>query len=175
MKGVINLAQEGVGMIKVAGQSTRKVDLFLVLHVLFMCSMTVTYTLLWSCIHSFIADLVFVIELWYLIKSTLIFADVLRVRLVGQISPVNPSCLVNTDVCLWNLICQRYTQQNSYSISHPLGAMTTQWLDSESEVIIDNCRQHGDYTAISSLFTMLPAVQNSDYTITFQSPCSHCV
>ena len=38
------------------------------------------------------------------------------------------------------------TQQNSYSISHLLGTVTTQWLDSNGVVTVVNCRQHGDYT-----------------------------
>ena len=51
---------------------------------------------------------------------------------------------------------QLQTQQNSYSASHLLDTVTTQWLDS-------NC-----------VVTVLPAVNNDDYTITVQSPCSHC-
>ena len=37
------------------------------------------------------------------------------------------------------------SQQNSYSISYLLGTVTTQWLDSDSVVPVDNCRQHGDF------------------------------
>ena len=50
------------------------------------------------------------------------------------------------------------TQQNSYSISHLLlrNTVTTQLLESDSVV------------------TVLPAVVNSDYTVTVQSLCSHC-
>ena len=40
----------------------------------------------------------------------------------------------------------QYTQQNSYSISHLLGTVTTQWLDGDSVVKVVNCRQHCDYT-----------------------------
>ena len=67
-----------------------------------------------------------------------------------------------------------YTQQNSYSISHLLGTVTTKWLDSDSVVTVVNCWQHGDYTAIGSLLTVLLAVVNGDYTVTVQSLCSHC-
>ena len=37
------------------------------------------------------------------------------------------------------------TQENSYSASHLLGTVTTQWLDSDGVVTVDNCWQHGDY------------------------------
>ena len=49
------------------------------------------------------------------------------------------------------------TQQNSYSISHLLGTVTTQWLDSDGVVSVVNCRQHGDH---------------GDYTV--DQLCSHC-
>ena len=35
-----------------------------------------------------------------------------------------------------------HTQQNSYSISHLLGTVTRQWLDSDGIVTVDNCQQH---------------------------------
>ena len=38
------------------------------------------------------------------------------------------------------------TQQNSYSINHLLGAVTTQWLDSDGVVTVDNCQQHSYFT-----------------------------
>ena len=66
------------------------------------------------------------------------------------------------------------TQQNSYSISHLLGTVTTQWLDSDSVVTVDNCQQHGDWAASGSVVTVLLAVNNGDYTVTIQSLCSHC-
>ena len=66
------------------------------------------------------------------------------------------------------------TQENSYSISHLLATVTTQWLEGDGVVTVHNCQQHGDYTAIGSSVTMLPAVVNYDYTITVQSLCSHC-
>ena len=62
-----------------------------------------------------------------------------------------------------------YTQQNSYSISHLLGTVTTWRLDSDSIVTVANCRQQGDCAVV----TVLPAVNNSDYTVTDQSLCSH--
>ena len=37
------------------------------------------------------------------------------------------------------------TQQNSYSIGHLLGTVTTHLLDSDSVVTADNCQQHSDY------------------------------
>ena len=37
-----------------------------------------------------------------------------------------------------------------------------------------NFRQHGDYTAICSSVTVLPAVFNSHYTVTVQLQCSDC-
>ena len=52
--------------------------------------------------------------------------------------------------------------------------MTSQWLDSDYVVTVVNCQQNGDYTAIGSSVTVLPAVNNSDYyTLTVQSPWSH--
>ena len=66
------------------------------------------------------------------------------------------------------------TQENSYFISHQLGTVTT-WLDSDGVVIVNNCQQHGDWAANGSVVTVLPAVNNGDYTVTVQSLCSHWV
>ena len=63
----------------------------------------------------------------------------------------------------------RNTQQNSYSISNLLDTVTTMWLDSDSVVTVDNCRQSGDCAAIGSEVTVLPAVDNGDYTVIVQS------
>ena len=38
------------------------------------------------------------------------------------------------------------TQQNSYSISQIRDTVPTRWLDSDSIVTVDNCRQHSDNT-----------------------------
>ena len=38
------------------------------------------------------------------------------------------------------------SKENSYSISHLLGRVTTQWLDSDDVVTVVNCQQHGDYS-----------------------------
>ena len=38
---------------------------------------------------------------------------------------------------------------------------------SDSVVTVDNCQQHGDFTAIGSLVTVLLAVGNGDFTVTF--------
>ena len=56
----------------------------------------------------------------------------------------------------------------------PSVSYLAQWLDDDDVVTIVNCRQHGDYTAIGSSVTVLPAVVNSHYTIVVQSLCSHC-
>ena len=67
----------------------------------------------------------------------------------------------------------RYTQQNSYPNSfsrHSDYTVTGQWQYSQ----IGSCQQHGDYTAIGSSVTVLPAFVNSNYTVTVQSLCSHC-
>ena len=56
-----------------------------------------------------------------------------------------------------------------------LDTVTTWWLDYDSVVIIVNCWQHSDYNAIGSSVNVLPAVINSDYTVTTQSLCNHCV
>ena len=70
------------------------------------------------------------------------------------------------------IVWQTYTQQNSYSISHLLGTVTTLWSDSDCVVTVDNCRQSSDYnTANGSPVTALPAVVNGDYTVTVQSQC----
>ena len=72
----------------------------------------------------------------------------------------------------WMLgLVSHYTQQNSYSISHLLGTVTTWWLHSDSD--IDNCWQHGDWAANGSVVIVLPAVNNSDYSVTVQSLCSN--
>ena len=63
----------------------------------------------------------------------------------------------------------------AYSINNLLDTVTTQCLDSDSVVSIVNSWQCGDYAANGSVVTVLPAVSsNGDYTITVQSPCSHC-
>ena len=59
--------------------------------------------------------------------------------------------------------------------------MTTWWLDSNSKVTVVNCRQHGDWAANGSVVTVLPAINNIDftdqspsiYTSGFQSPTSY--
>ena len=48
------------------------------------------------------------------------------------------------------------------SISHLLGTVTTQWLDSDGLVIVDNRQQHGDYT-VDQLCMTTPSLS------------SHCV
>ena len=65
------------------------------------------------------------------------------------------------------------TQQNPYSISHLHGTVTTRWLYSDGVNKLLNCRQHADYTPCCR--PGLPTVVNGDYTVTVQSPCSHCV
>ena len=45
------------------------------------------------------------------------------------------------------------TQQNSYSISHLLGTVTTLWLEGDCVVTADNCRQSSEHTAIGSSVT----------------------
>ena len=63
------------------------------------------------------------------------------------------------------------TQQNSYSISHYAALwLYGTWLDSYRVVTIANCRQHGDYNAICSSVTVLPAVYNGDCAVTVKSP-----
>ena len=93
-----------------------------------------------------------------------------------------PSCL-NTTKTLRFVFClhidQRKkvfflysnTRQNSYSINHLLNKVTTQWLDSDSVVTFDNRRHHSDLAFNGSVVI----VNNSDYTVTAQSPCGHCV
>ena len=49
-----------------------------------------------------------------------------------------------------------------------------QWLDSDGVISVDNYWQHGDWAANGSVVTVLPALNNSDYTVTVQSLCSHC-
>ena len=85
---------------------------------------------------------------------------------------------VSTGVSLVSLaqvrLCVIDTQQNSYSISHLIGTITTLWLDSDCVMTTGNCRQHGDLAAIGSVVTVLPAVVNSSYTVTIQSQSSDC-
>ena len=67
------------------------------------------------------------------------------------------------------------TQQNSYFISHLLGTMTTRWQYSDIVVTVVYFWQHGDWATNGSVVTVLPAVDNGDYTFTVPSPCSHSV
>ena len=69
----------------------------------------------------------------------------------------------------------RYTGKLLFYQSFSLGTVTTQRLDIDSDgaVTIVNSWQHGDYTPIGSSVTVLPAVNNGDYTVTVQSPCCH--
>ena len=57
------------------------------------------------------------------------------------------------------------TQQNFNSICHLLDTVTTWWLDSDSLVTVGKCLQHSDYTATGTSVTMLPAINNSDHTL----------
>ena len=70
---------------------------------------------------------------------------------------------------------EKSTQENSYSISHLLGTVTTQWLESDSAVTVNNCQQPRDWATNDSVVTVLPAISNSDYIVTIQVPRSHCV
>ena len=57
--------------------------------------------------------------------------------------------LMSALYCIKNLMNEwddKYTQQNSSSISHILGTLTMPWLNSDDVVTVDNCLQHGDYT-----------------------------
>ena len=47
-------------------------------------------------------------------------------------------------------------------------------MDSDGVVTVDNSRQHSDLAANGSVVIVLPAVTNSDYTVTVQSLYSHC-
>ena len=55
----------------------------------------------------------------------------------------------------------KLTQQNSFSISHLLDTVTTQWPDSDSVVTFDDSQQHGNWAVNGSVVTMLPAVSNT--------------
>ena len=59
-----------------------------------------------------------------------------------------------------------YTPENTFSTNYLLGKETTQWLDSDGEVTVVNCRQRSDYKAIGSSVN-----DNGDYTVTGQSLC----
>ena len=63
-------------------------------------------------------------------------------------------------------------QQNSYSIRHQLVTVTTmQW---NGQWQCSHCWQYPAAELINCVITMLPAVYNTDYTVTVQSPYSHC-
>ena len=83
--------------------------------------------------------------------------------------------LCELKVTLLGYTCISITQQNSYSISHLLDTVTARWLNSDCVVTVDNYRQHGDWAANCNVVTVLPGLDDSDYTVTVQSPCSHCV
>ena len=54
--------------------------------------------------------------------------------------------------------------------------MITQPLDSDSVHVVafDNWWQHSDCAAKDIVAIVLPAVNNSDFTLIVLSPCSHC-
>ena len=82
------------------------------------------------------------------------------------------------DICWSSLNRQACViQQNSYSISHLLETVTAWWQDSDSVVTVDNCQQHSNLScaANGSVFTVLLAVNNCDYSVTVLSPCTHCL
>ena len=65
------------------------------------------------------------------------------------------------------------TQQNSYSISHLLDIVTTQWMDSDSVVTVGIWLQHGDWATNGSVVTICCwHFVKSDYTVTVQSLCT---
>ena len=66
-------------------------------------------------------------------------------------------------------ICYKHSKTSILSVT-----MTTRRLDSDSEVTIVNCRQHGDYTVTGGSVTVLPAVSNSDFTVPVQLLYCHC-
>ena len=56
--------------------------------------------------------------------------------------------------------------------------VTWRWLNGDGVVTAGNSRQYGDYIVIIAngiSVTELLAINNGDYTVTFQSPCSHSV
>ena len=55
-----------------------------------------------------------------------------------------PSHLLHIVVATVVLCYMRHTQQNSHSISHLVGTVTTRWLESDGVVTIANYQQHGD-------------------------------
>ena len=73
-------------------------------------------------------------------SRNLILAKMSVIRNLRNIVPAKLKCFTVND-------CDRDSaEQNCYSISHLLGLVTTQWLDSDGVVTVDNCWQHGDYT-----------------------------
>ena len=58
-------------------------------------------------------------------------------------------------------------------LHHVRSTVTTQWLQHDSVVTFDNCRQHGDWTTqlFNCVVSVLLAVNNGDDTITVQSLC----
>ena len=60
-------------------------------------------------------------------------------------------------------------QQNSYSISHLLGTVTTQWLESDSVVTVAGSTVTTRF--INYVVTVLPEVNNGNYTIIVRSLC----
>ena len=93
--------------------------------------------------------------------------------------------LLRNDCVLWPILITLFcdvtvfvldTQQNSYSISHYAALrLHGDCMDSDGVVTVVNCWQHGDWGANGSVHvvTVLPAVNNSDYCVTVQSPGSH--
>ena len=71
-------------------------------------------------------------------------------------------------VILIVLAHMRDTQQNSYSVSHLLGTVTTLWLDSDYVVTVDNCRLTVLQMAVQSQccrqLTMVPTLSLSSHS-----------
>ena len=68
-----------------------------------------------------------------------------------------------------------YTPKYLFNQSPTGHSDCTVTIDSGNVVIVVKLPEHGDQGRATngSVVTVLPAVNNSDYTVTVQSPCSH--
>ena len=80
-----------------------------------------------------------------------------RVRNSDQVNPVSVPVWrapMWQNLCWCSYLYHSGTQQNSYSISHLLGTVTSLWLDSDCVVTFDNCLQHVTWAENGSVFTV---------------------
>ena len=118
----------------------------------------------WYCFFKYLVFYLFL--LWK--ENYSIFRFKVNLVVVKQAEHSNSSKCQLRPSCIHTTNC---TQQNSYSMYHLLDTVTGQWQCSHHWYYWQQC----DWSANGSVVAMLQAVINSDYSVTVQSPNSHCV